>query len=166
VAEAHDPVATAIEEILRENQRARAELLDALDRLPAVHRDDRWFGDWSVRDILAHIYMWQDGYAHALERMARGERPEIPDFDPQAENGEDAFNAIAVEANHHLSWEELLAHLRAARERHEAAVRNLAGNISPDRFEEGRTARRLANSATHDREHIPAILEWRREQGI
>ena len=59
-----------------------------------------------------------------------------------------------------------MTRMRTARERHEAAIRNLVGRLPLDKFEEGRTARRLANSAEHDREHIPAILAWRREQGI
>ena len=161
-----DSIADEVARVLEENQRARAELLEAVDGLPAGRRMEPWFGEWSVQDILAHIFMWQNGFAHALERIARGERPEIPEYDPQSETGTDDFNAVAVESNRHLSWEELLAHLRAARERHEAAVKNLVGNLPAERFEPGRAARRLADSATHDDEHIPAILDWRRERGV
>lgn len=161
-----DSIAQDVNAMLEENHRARAELLEAVDGLPPGRRLEQWFGGWSVHDILAHIYVWQNGFAHALERVARGERPEIPDYDPQSETGTDDFNAMAVENNRHLSWEELLAHLRAARERHDAAVKNLVGKIPRERFERGRTARRLADSATHDDEHIPAILDWRRERGV
>ena len=152
--------------MLEATRAARADLLDAVEGLPEARRDARWFGDgqWSVRDILAHIYEWQNGFAHALERLARGERPEIPDHNP--EDPADTYNALVVERNRHLAWDELLAHLRAARERHEAAVANLVGRLAPDRFEEGRTARRLADSARHDREHMGSILQWRGEQGI
>lgn len=159
-----DPVAEAVPQIIEANQSARAELIEAVDALTSEHRQERWFGDWSIHEIVAHLYEWQNGYAHALERVARGDRPEIPDYDPAG--GDDAFNAIVTERNHHLTWEDLLAHLRAARERHEAAVRNLVGRIEPERFEDGRTARRLADSASHDREHTAPILEWRRAQGI
>jgi uncharacterized damage-inducible protein DinB len=161
-----ESIAADVDAILEDNQRARAELLEAIDGLPAGRRLEPWFGEWSVHDIVAHIYMWQNGFAHALECIARGERPEVPDYDPQSETGTDDFNAMAVEQNKHLSWEELLAHLRAARERHEAAVRNLVGTVPPDRFAQGRSARRLASSATHDDEHIGAILDWRRERGV
>ncbi|MCA9856828.1 MAG: hypothetical protein KC458_06075, partial [Dehalococcoidia bacterium] len=74
--------------------------------------------------------------------------------------------ALASERNRHLPWEELMAHLRAARERHEAAVKNLVGRLPAERFEEGRTARNLSDTAGHDREHIEPILQWRREQQI
>jgi len=157
-------VAELVPTILEANQAARADLIAAVDALTPARRQERWFGTWSIHDILAHLYEWQNGHAHALERMARGLRPEIPDYDP--DTGDDPYNALVVERNRHLTWEELLAHLRAARERHEAAVRNLVGRLPADRFEEGRTARRLADSAEHDREHIAPILAWRREQGI
>lgn len=157
-------MATATAEVIEANQAARADLIAAVDALSPERRAERWYGEWSVHDILAHLYEWQNGFAHGLERMARGERPEIPDYDP--ETGDDQFNAIVVERNRHLTWEELLAHLRAARERHEAAVRNLVGRLPADRFEPGRTAHRLADTASHEREHTAPILEWRQEQGI
>lgn len=161
---APDAVAEAIPGIIEANQAARAELIEAVDALTPARREERWFGEWSIHDILAHLYEWQNGYAHALERMARGLRPEIPDFNP--DDGDDAYNAIVSERNRHLTWEELLAHLRAARERHEAAVKNLAGRLPAERFEPGRTARNLSDTAGHDREHADAILAWRREQRI
>lgn len=164
--DANDPVAEAVIEVLNENEQARSELLAALEGLTEEQQRETWFGEWSVREIVAHIYAWQDGFAHALERIARGERPEIPDFDPRAEDGEDHFNALTAERNRHLEWPDLLAHLRAAKERHEAAVRNLIGRVDAERYEVGRTARRLSDSARHDREHLPAILEWRRGAGI
>jgi uncharacterized damage-inducible protein DinB len=164
--ETNDPVAGAIVEVLNENERARSELLMAIEGLPEERQREVWFGEWSVREIVSHLFSWQNGFAHALERMAEGERPEIPGFDPRAESGEDAFNAEAASSNQHLDWADLLAHLRAAKERHEAAVRNLVGHVDAERYEPGRTARRLSDSATHDREHLPAILEWRRRVGV
>jgi len=159
-----DAVAEAIPGIIEANQAARADLLAAVDALTPARREERWFGEWSIHDVIAHLYEWQNGMAYALERMARGERPEIPDYDPNT--GDDPYNALVVERNRHLIWEDLLAHLRAARERHEAAVKNLAGRLAPERFEEGRTARNLSDTAGHDREHTESILEWRREQRI
>jgi hypothetical protein len=154
----------AVERVLEENQQARAELIEAIDALSAERRQERWFGEWSLHEIIAHLYEWQNGFAHALERMARGERPEIPDYNP--EESDDVYNALVTERNRGRSWEELMAALAGARQRHEGAVRNLVGRLPAERFEEGKTARRLANTAEHDREHIPAILEWRRANKI
>ncbi len=163
-----DALAADVARVIEANQAARVELLEAVDGLPEERRSERWFGEegsrWSVQDILAHLFEWQNGFAHGLERMARGERPEIPDYNP--EDSDDVFNALVTERNRHLSWEDLLLHLRAAHERHEAAVRNLVGRLDPERFNQGRAARRLADSAEHDHEHIPAILEWRRRHQV
>jgi uncharacterized damage-inducible protein DinB len=163
---AEDPILLTVRAVVQENKAVRAELLDAVAGLSEEQQAERWFGDesWSVRDILSHLYEWQNGFAHALERIARGERPEIPDYNP--EDADDVYNALVTERNRDLTWEDLFAHLHAAAQRHEVAVKNLVGRIEPERYEEGRTARRLSDTAEHDHEHIPAILEWRRRQGI
>ena len=62
-------------------------------------------------------------------------------------------------------WAEVMSALRHARERHASAARGLAG-LDPAQLEAGQSARRLLElPATHDGEHVPAILEWRREHG-
>ncbi|TAJ16388.1 MAG: DinB family protein [Dehalococcoidia bacterium] len=162
-----DALTTEVEAVIEANQAARAELLTAVDALTAGQRREVWFGTWSLHEILAHIAAWQDGFAIGLEQMLAGERPSIPGFDTNAEDGEatDRFNAVAASGASDKSWETLLGALRAARERHEAAVRRIPGTLAADRFIEGRTARRLANAGEHDREHIDAILEWRRSRG-
>lgn len=161
-----DTLHLAIITATRENEKARKELLQAVAGLDEASRTEGWYGDaeWSIRDILVHLFEWQNGYAHGLERIARGERPEIPDYDPTT--GDDAFNALVVERNRDMDWDAVIAHLEAARVRHEAAVKNLIGHIKADQFTEGRTARRFADSASHDREHITAIRAWRSVGGI
>lgn len=159
-------MADVIDELLDRNAQARAELMEAVDALTAEQRRLEWYGDarWSVHDVVAHIVRWQDGFAHALEAMARGERPQIPEF----EGGDDfdAFNAESARRGRDRSWEQLMADARAARERHEAAVGGLRGTVDLDRIVPGRTAYNLADAAHHDREHVTEILEWRRAQGF
>ena len=162
-----DALRAQVDALLEANRAARAELLTAVDALTAEQRREAWFGAWSLHEVIAHIAAWQDGFAIALERMLAGERPVIPGFDAGGDDGDatDRFNAAAAERAAGQSWESLLSALRAARERHEAAVRRIPGTLPADRFIEGRTARRLANAGEHDREHIDAILEWRRSKG-
>ena len=45
-------------------------------------------------------------------------------------------------------------------------MKNLMKRITAEQFSEGRTARRLADTASHDREHITAIRAWRSVQGV
>lgn len=150
-----------LDELLEDNAVARAALLQAVDAVPAARRLERALGEWSLKDLMAHLAAWQDGYAQALEGVARGERPVIPGY----EGSDDAFNAARVAAARELSWEQVLGQLRAARERHEAAVRGLRV-LDPERYAPGRTPHRLASSANHDREHTPEIEAWRQAQGL
>lgn len=157
-------MADVIDELIEGNAQARAELMEVIDALPAERRSEGWFGpeQWSVHDIVAHLSGWQTGWSHALELMAKGERPAVPGY----EGDDDAFNAQSVAAGRERSWEQLMGDFRGSRERHEAAIKNLRGNMDLDRIVPGRTAHNLANAGGHDREHIEAIREWRRAQGI
>lgn len=160
----------ALDAILEANDRARAELLEVVAALPAERQLEGWFGpaEWSVRDVLAHIARWEEAWSVALGQIARGERPVIPEFEPNRDDpdaADAAYNAESVARARNLSWEQLLVQLRTAREQHAEAVRGLEA-LDPDRYAEGRTAHRLSDAAEHDREHLEAILEWRREQGV
>jgi uncharacterized damage-inducible protein DinB len=160
-ARAADPLAALIEA----NAQARAALMEAVDALPAARRIERWYGEWSLRDIVGHLAVWQDGWAAALEALARGEPPRIPGF----EEGDDgsAFNAARAAEHAEDSWEQAMDLLRQARQRHEAAVRALPAAVEPERYAEGRTAHRMAAMpGNHDRTHIEPIREWRREQQL
>ncbi len=160
-ARAADPLAALIEA----NAQERAALLTAVDALPATRRTERWYGEWSLRDIVAHLAVWQDGWAAALEALTRGERPLVPLFE-EGDSGA-AFNAARAAEHTDDSWEQVMDLLRRARQRHEAAVRGLAGAVEPERYAEGRTAHRLAAMpGTHDHTHSEPILEWRREQRL
>ncbi|MDA0365291.1 MAG: ClbS/DfsB family four-helix bundle protein [Chloroflexi bacterium] len=157
-------MADVIDELIEGNAQARAELIDVIDALPAERRSEGWFGpeQWSVHDIIGHLGGWQAGWSHALELMASGERPAVPGY----EGDDDAYNAGSVAAARERSWEQLMVDFRQNRERHEAAVRGLRGTMDLERIVPGRTAHNLANAGGHDREHIDAIRDWRRAQGI
>jgi uncharacterized damage-inducible protein DinB len=147
-----------LDELIEENAKARAELLEVVDSIPAQQRLEPSLDGWSVRDIIVNIAAWQDGWAHALELIAQGERPRVPGFE---DNDIDAFNAMKQREAAGESWEQSMGRLRAARERHEAAVRGLRA-VDPERYEPGKTARRISDTAEHDHEHIEQIAAWRR----
>ena len=46
-------------------------------------------GDWSIRDILAHVAAWDRAQTEAYRMMLRGERPALLDLDEEAN---EAFN--------------------------------------------------------------------------
>ncbi len=160
----------ALDAIIERNAEARADLLDAIDALPAERRAAGWYGpqQWSVQDVLAHLARWQEGWGHALRSVAAGERPAVPGYEPNRDDpdaADNAYNAASVEELRGQPWEAVLARLRAAREAHDEAIRGLSV-LEPDRYAEGRTPYRLADAAHHDHEHAEDIRAWRREQGL
>ena len=160
----------AVDAIIEGNAQARADLLDAIDALPAERRTEGWYGpqQWSVQDVLAHLARWQEGWSHALRAVTSGERPSVPGYEPNRDDpdaADDAYNAASVAEMRGQPWEAVMARLRAAREEHDEAIRGLRA-LEPERYAEGRTPYRLADSAEHDHEHIEAIRAWRREQGV
>ena len=76
-----------------------------------------------------------------------------------------AYNADSIAEMSDKTWEAVLSRLRDAREQHEEAIRGLRV-LDPERYAEGRAARRLADSTNHDREHSASILAWRRERSL
>ena len=159
-----------LDALLGQNAAARAELLDAIDALPGERRLEGWYGpgQWSVKDILAHIARWEEAWARGLVAIVNGDRPTIEGYEPNPDDpdaADDAYNAASVAMVRDEPWEKLMGRLRVTREHHDEAVRALRA-LDPERYAEGRTAYRFADRAAHDREHLPAILEWRREQSL
>lgn len=146
---------------LAANAEARAALVEACDALKESQRLERWFGEqgWSLHDIVAHIAVWQDAAARGLEQIARGETPDVEGWD----GDDDAYNAGTVELFASAPWAEVVTALRHARERHEAAA--LALRATTVNLEADPANRLLRLPATHDGEHVPAILEWRARHG-
>lgn len=154
--------ADVLDALLERNARARAELLDAIDALPAARRVEQALDGWSVLEVVAHVAAAQDGRAAALEKIARGEAPHVGAF---AQGDPAAFLAALRAEAAGERWEQVLVRLRSARERHEAAVRGLRV-LEPERYAPGRIAHRVADVATFDAERAERIRAWRREQGL
>jgi len=159
-------VAQDVALLLDENARARAALHAAIEGVPEARLLDRWFEGWSLREIIAHVAAWEDGFAAALESAVRGERPVIPGYENGLDDATDRFNARVVAALGETPWTEIRMRLQASAARHDAALRSVAASLTADRFEAGRSARRLASAARHYEEHTPDILAWRRREGI
>jgi len=147
--------------LLREMDAGFAALMDAVNGLSEEQMTRVWYGDWSVRDILAHVAGWHREEIAMLERMARGERP-VPESADYTDD--DAWNARFAAKWRAASAGEVLAELNASKEAYLAA----ASRLPEERFEEGRTASRLVQQGCieHYREHADEIREWREREGI
>ena len=132
------------------------ELLAAVDKLDDTAMSRTFYGDWSVKDVLAHIAGWHVQMTGAMERMARGEKPTPEGIDYSDSDGWNARFAGAMRAQ---SAETVVAELRQSFGNYLRA----AQAIPDDRYGEGKTINRLLETSGygHYNEHLPAIKEYR-----
>ena len=149
------------DEILHALNHEFENMMKSVEDLDEAQMTKVWFGDWGVREILAHIAGWHWEMTAALERMARGERP-VPEGVDYSDA--DSWNARFAEEARKLDPDEVLDDLRASKEAFVAA----ALEVPEDRFAEGKTAYRILHTTgiDHYREHYPAIQEWRQREGL
>ena len=104
----------ALNRALAELSRTRDALLAAISGLDESALDRKGVvGDWSIKNVLAHIAAWEAWVVQALPaRMTTGATPE--DFRQRAED-EDRFNAEEVAEREELTPDEQLMELERTR---------------------------------------------------
>ncbi len=113
-------------------------------------------GEWSVRDIIAHVTWWEEEALKSLPVIREGGR--WPRYSV-AYGGIDAFNAMMTEKRRGLTLSEVLAQHDAV---HARLMSYVAG--APDELivRETRFRRRLRfDTYDHYPVHTRAIREWR-----
>ena len=118
-------------------------------------------GDWSVRDILAHVSAWEEEALTHLPLILEGGTP--PRYSVRY-GGIDAFNARMTEQKARLS-------LSAVRRQLDATHRRLIDfiqRVPEDRLSrETRFRRRLRlDTYSHYPQHADAIRQWRRKVSV
>ncbi len=113
-------------------------------------------GDWSVRDILAHVSWWEEEALKHLPTILQGGRP--PRYSVLY-GGIDAFNAQMTEQKRGLVLSEVLRQLD---ETHHRLIEYVSC-VPEDQFiSETRFRRRLRlDTYSHYPIHARAIREWR-----
>ncbi len=116
-------------------------------------------GDWSVKDLLAHVTTWEEEALKYLPLILAGERP--PRYSVTY-GGIDAFNALMTERTRDLS----LADVRGRfEETHRRLVAFIQGASPEQIFRDERFRRRLRLDAYgHYPLHTKQIHEWRARQ--
>ena len=112
-------------------------------------------GDWSVREVIAHVTTWEEEALAYLPLILAGGRP--PRY--VRYGGIDAFNAQMREAKRALSTAEALRQLEETHRR----LTDFLGSVPEDELAgETRFRRRLRlDTYGHYGEHARAIREWR-----
>ena len=117
-------------------------------------------GEWSVKDILAHVTTWEGEALKHLPLVLRGEKP--PRYSV-THGGINAFNAQMAARNAALSLAEVLQNLE---ETHRRLLRFL-DTVPEDRMgAETRFRRRLRlDTYSHYPKHAEVIRQWREQRG-
>ena len=116
-------------------------------------------GDWSVKDILAHVTTWEEEALHHLPHIREGQRP--PRY-ADLYGGIDAFNALKTEENRQRSLAEVLTRLEDV---HARLVTYVAAAPEDLIATETRFRRRIRlDSYSHYPIHAQAIHQWREKE--
>ena len=113
----------------------RAELLAALDALPAERRATPIMEGWSARDLVWHVAFWTEHGANAID-LVRDGRPEAFDYSTAQT---DAMNAAEADRGRDATLEQALAREAAAYARFAAALENLDAATLATRLGNGDT---------------------------
>ena len=113
-------------------------------------------GDWSVKDILAHVTTWEQEALKTLPLILEGDR--MPRYS-EMYGGIDAFNALMTEQKRGLSLSEVL---KESDETHRRLVDYVKSVPDGEIVRETRFRRRLRlDTYSHYPIHDKAIREWR-----
>jgi hypothetical protein len=151
----------ALNRVLAELSHTRDALLAAISGLDESALDRKGVvGDWSIKNVLAHIAAWEAWVVEALPaRMISGTTPQ--DFRQRAED-EDRFNAEEVAEREELTPDEQLMELERTRAELLAYLRGLdavtLARMHPwDSWEGTLPEYLLAALRDHEAEHVEAL---------
>ncbi len=112
-------------------------------------------GEWSVKDLLAHVTTWEEEALKYLPLIIEGGTP--PRY--VSYGGIDAFNAMTAEQKRALSLSEVLRQLH---DTHRRLIEYIQDVPEAEFRRETRFRRRLRlDTYRHYAEHARAIGEWR-----
>ena len=118
-------------------------------------------GDWSVKDIIAHVTWWEEEALRHLPLIIAGGRPSRYSV---TYGGIDAFNAMMAERKRDVPLSDVVAQQYDTHRR----LIDFIQSVSEDQFtRETRFRRRLRlDTYSHYPIHTNAIGEWRQRQSL
>jgi hypothetical protein len=157
------------EVILDRIRTERRRLEENLAQMPAGEMETPGVvGEWSVKDVLAHLVDWERRFLGWYEAGRRGERPAVPA--PGIGWGElDRLNRQIYEQNRRRALEEVVADFQASYRRVVAVIEAMPEEemFAPGRYEwlgeNALVGPILANTANHYRWAKNHIRAWRQE---
>jgi len=152
---------------LREQFNSWEELLASMDeeQITIPHFDY----DWSIKDVMAHLWAWQQISIARMEGGLQDREPEFPNWivnlGEDWEDNADRVNALTFETNHEKSWSEIHQNwkngfLRFLELGNEISEKE---RLDGDRYHwlKGYSlAFILVASYDHHQEHLEKLLDW------
>lgn len=143
-------------QLLKKIEKAWVDLKDSYENLPEADMlEPGVTGNWSVRDIIAHVTSWEEEALKHLPDIVKGRRP--PRYSVTY-GGIDAFNAQTMKKWRDLSLSEVLKRRDDIHRRLIAYVQGVPESLI---IQETRFRRRLRlDTYGHYPKHTEAIREW------
>ena len=138
---------------------ARAELLAAIEGLTPEQMTVPVIGDWSAKDILAHVSAWEQQIVPDLERVRDEFTPALAQF---REQDADRWNELMMGLRRTFSLTQTLHELGHYRQE---VLRRL-DQLEERHLSSGFVPATCAIASGHDRDHAGQIREWRRREGF
>ncbi len=127
---------------------------------------------WSIKDVIAHLWAWQQISIARMEAGALDREPEFPQWIVDVENWEentDRVNALTFERNHAKPWSEMYQNwkngfLRFLDLGNEISEKDLLDGDKYPWLHGYSLAFILIASYDHHQEHIEKLVNWLRKQ--
>ena len=160
-------ILTALTEVFNRWQELLASLSEAQTNAPLLP------SPWTVKDVVAHLWFWQQISVARMQAALQGQEPHYPEwwamFGPDPEEDVDRTNAWNYEANRARPWSSVHADWNSQFRRYLELVKEIP---EKDLLEDGRFAwmggyalsASPLGSLGHHEEHIEALLAWLKEQ--
>jgi hypothetical protein len=128
--------------------------------------------DWSIKDVIAHLWAWQQISSARVESGALDREPEYPAWIVRIENWEenvDRVNAVTFEKNHTKSWPEVYQNWKEGFRRFlelgdKISERNLLDGDRYPWLKGYSLAFILVASYDHHQEHLEKLTDWLRKE--
>jgi hypothetical protein len=152
------------QQMLDRLEKSRAEVLDLLDRLDEDQLiEPQTIGDWSVKDLLVHLTLWEAELITMLFQVRRGQTPTTLQF---SDRSDDEINQLWTQE---FSERDLEAALEDFYNIRAQTIRRTQEFSERDLFEPGRYrwAGKIAlwewiagSTYEHDEEHLPELRQY------
>ena len=158
------------DEILDALEDEREKLMEAIDGLSdEALQEVGAVGEWSVKDVLVHISMWEAEMDRILWQAAQGQKPTTMHF---RQISVDETNAAWQKLGAERSWEQVMDDFWAVRKqtikRLEAFSDEDLNNLQRYPWQSGKPLWEWVenDSYGHENEHRLQIEEWRKKRGL